>query len=185
MSRGHFGPPRSIGTERCRRTAGGISVEPVHEPGGGLGASLLVAPVLGRGGDVEAVQPGAGERAGRGLHWPGRAAPRAAHRRGCIDARARLRRSPPRCRRRRPPSGRRGFRAPSVDRDEHPAVRDRAPCRRRTSNAWMTRGPLSARYIVRAVGAPAQPVGDRQAVEHQARSVRPARAGRGLRRPSR
>ena len=54
-SRGHLRPPGGVRTEWCGRLAGRVRVEPVHEPGSGLGATLLVAPLFGCRGDVEPV----------------------------------------------------------------------------------------------------------------------------------
>jgi hypothetical protein len=60
-------PPVRVRAERRCRQARRIRVAPVDEPRCGLGAAMFLAPVLGCGGDVEPVQPGAREPAARGL----------------------------------------------------------------------------------------------------------------------
>jgi hypothetical protein len=66
-SRGRLLPPLEVRAERRSRQAGGIRPTPVNEPGCGLAATLLFAPVLGRCGDVEPVQSRPRKCAGRAL----------------------------------------------------------------------------------------------------------------------
>ena len=133
--------------------------------GGRFGVALLVGPVLGCRGDVELVQTGTAEGAAGALRGRNREhRVQAAVGRVSVDA-AHLRRSPPRGPRRRRRSSRPGAPTPSgtVTRTRWSARVPRVPS---NANAWMTRGPLSIRYMVRAVGTPADAVGDRQSLEH-------------------
>src|ERR1700722_2049269 len=66
-ARSNLCPPGRLRAKRRRCPTGGICVEPVHEPGRGLGPTLLVAPALSRGGDVEPIQVPTCKRAGGAL----------------------------------------------------------------------------------------------------------------------
>ena len=162
---GHRRPPGGIRTERCGRPAGRVGFASVREPRRGLGAPLLVAPVLGCGRDVEAAQPGSREGARRGLH--GRNEQHLTERAVggiAVDAPASVDRHP---------EITVGVHRQAIRRsnlrghiDQHAAVGDRAPFA--VERECMDHARAAVGEIHRAaVGAPAQSVRDRQPVEDQ------------------
>jgi hypothetical protein len=108
----HRFPPVGVRAKHRGRHAGRVSFSVVDEAGGGLRPSAIVAPVLGRDGDVEPVQSRPRKPRSTWFGRPGPPRPGAAHRLASNGERVRPRRSPPTARRRRRRSYRPGHRAP-------------------------------------------------------------------------
>ena len=162
---GHLCHQAGSGRNGNAGLAGRVRVNPVHEPGGRLGATLLARPAFRRGRDEEPVQAGPAERTARAL--PGRDGVHLAQRAvGCVAV------DPPTAVDRHPEvTGcvhRHSVRCPGVlgHGDQDPASRDGAAAGVERERMDHPRAAVHQIHRV-PVRAPAQSVGDRQSVEHE------------------